>query len=242
MSESVNQTLAPSVAQLKKKKRKNKRKSKPVITQAQNITQTQSTTQAQSTTPTPAQSATPTPAQSTTQSQSITPTPAQQSTTPPPVQNSVKPLSLTEKLHNRLGVMKSRRTGVERRKREEELKAQGEKPKNSNAMRSIARGEISELLGKMGINDPKIESEVMNEIVRGNLRTPTAIAEYLVQKLQLAYPRGAPKPTKQQTPPTEILSTNQVSDQTTTPSEPEKTVHGHKPLKHPSPSLVLKKD
>jgi hypothetical protein len=161
-------------------------------------------------------------------------------------ENNKQPQTLAEKLHSRLNTMKSRRTGVERRKQEEALKANGEKPKNSNAMRNIARGEISELLSKMGINDPKLESEVMNEIMRGNLRTPAAIAEYLVQKLQLAYPRGAPKPkpqSQQNQPPTTLSenkeSTNS-SDLSATQNDVSEIVHGHKALKHPSPSLVVK--
>jgi hypothetical protein len=218
-------TVVQSVQQnlpVKKKKRKNKKKSKPSSSQNTNPQTTQ---------------------------------PTQSDTNETP-----KPPTLSEKLHNRLGAMKSRRTGVERRKREEAMKAQGEKPKNSNAMRSIARGEISELLSKMGINDPKLESEVMNEIMRGNLRTPAAIAEYLVQKLQLSYPRGMPK--KNSSTETKTSEKMEVKSETKSENdsaikpehnsenksenksdnEPEKTVHGHKPLKHPSPSLVLKSE
>lgn len=222
-------TVTQSVQQhltVKKKKRKNKKKSKPSSSSPQNTNpQTTQTTTTQTTTTQPSQSSAP-----------------------------QKPPTLSEKLHNRLGVMKSRRTGVERRKREEAMKAQGEKPKNSNAMRSIARGEISELLNKMGINDPKLESEVMNEIMRGNLRTPTAIAEYLVQKLQLSYPRGMPKKNpsadtktsekmevKSETKPeNESESKSENKSESKSDCEPEKTVNGHKPLKPPSSSLVFK--
>lgn len=237
MSETVDEkTVTQSVQQnltVKKKKRKNKKKSKPSSSSSQNTNpQTTQSTITQPATTQPPQSSASEP----------------QSSAPP------KPPTLSEKLHNRLGAMKSRRTGVERRKREEAMKAQGEKPKNSNAMRSIARGEISELLSKMGINDPKLESEVMNEIMRGNLRTPAAIAEYLVQKLQLSYPRGMPKKkpsaetktsenmeVKSEIKPendSEIKPENKSENKSD--NDPEKIVHGHKPLKHPSPSLVLK--
>ena len=167
-------------------------------------------------------------------------------TTTNPVENKV------DRLRQKLGQLKAKRTGVARRHQvsayKESQEAQGKKPKN--AMRNIAREGIHELMGKLGIQDSKIESEIMNEIVRGKLRTPTQVAEYVVQKLQQRYPNG-PKSTK----PSGVMTSFSQSSSSSPPSnvtppppiltnQPDSTQHpsqsSRKPLKPPNPSLMVR--
>ncbi len=158
-----------------------------------------------------------------------------------------------DRLHQKLGQLKARRTGVERRQQinayKESQEAQGKKPKS--AMRNIAREGIHELMGKLGIQDPKIESEIMNEIVRGKLQTPTQVAEYVVQKLQQRYPNG-PKTTN----PSRVSSVSSSQHPTSPFSHPlspppppvvttqsdstQSSQSSRKPLRPPNPSLMIR--
>jgi len=98
-----------------------------------------------------------------------------------------------KKLRDKLNQLKTRRIGVARLKEAQAYKeAHGTKPKN--VMRNMARDGIHELLEKLGIQDSKVENEIMNEIVRGNLRTPDQIASFVVQKLQQKFPNGPQDP------------------------------------------------
>ena len=163
-------------------------------------------------------------------------------TTTNPVENKA------DRLRQKLGQLKAKRTGVERRQQvsayKESQEAQGKKPKN--AMRNIAREGIHELMGKLGIQDSKIESEIMNEIVRGKFQTPTQVAEYVVQKLQQRYPNG-PKSTK----PSGVSNSSSQSSSSSTPSnvtppppivtnQPDSTQSSRKPLRPPNPSLMIR--
>ena len=162
-------------------------------------------------------------------------TPSPSVPTQPPVNEKMT------RLRQKLGQLKAKRTGVERRQQvsayKEAQEAQGKKPKN--AMRNIAREGIHELMGKLGIQDDKIESEIMNEIVRGKLQTPTQVAEYVVQKLQQRFPNG-PKSVKPSQPPinADVKPSQPPPPVVTTQSEP--TQSSRKPLRHPNPSLMVR--
>ncbi len=172
-------------------------------------------------------------------------------TTTNPVENKV------DRLRQKLGQLKAKRTGVERRQQvsayKESQEAQGKKPKN--AMRNIAREGIHELMGKLGIQDSKIESEIMNEIVRGKFQTPTQVAEYVVQKLQQRYPNGpkSTKPSGMATSSSQPFSSSPPSNVTHTPpplpppivtNQSDPTQHpsqsSRKPLRPPNPSLMIR--
>jgi len=91
----------------------------------------------------------------------------------------------------KLETLVSRRTGVEQRQRLKASKdAQSGKPKN--AIRHMAREGLHELLTKVGVSDAKVETELMNDIARGQVRTADQLAQLVVQKLQRYYPRGPP--------------------------------------------------
>lgn len=179
-------------------------------------------------------------------------------TTVPPVTSTTDADTATniknekiKRLHQKMEQLKSRRTGNERRQQmktfKETQESQGKKPKN--AMRNVAREGIHELLNKVGVNDPKVESEIMNEIVRGTLRTPTQVAEFVVQKLQKLFPNGPVKkqpthsipvpPISQTQPPSSDLPPPSINAVPASNSDIKNPTSGRKPLKHPSPSLII---
>jgi len=172
----------------------------------------------------------------------------------PPVTTSTTTSNTTikeekmKRLRQKMEQLKSRRTGVERRQQVQTVKeSAGPKPKN--AMRNMAREGIHELLTKVGVNDAKVESEIMNEIMRGTMRTPNQVADFVVQKLQKLFPNGPEK--KQPTHSIPVPSNTTASSPSNTPSVPSPSLDspppiinavpvsssGRKPLKHPTPNL-----
>jgi hypothetical protein len=146
-----------------------------------------------------------------------------------------------KKLRDKLNQLKTRRIGVTRLKEAQSYKeAHGTKPKN--VMRNMARDGIHELLAKLGIQDSKVENEIMNEIVRGNLRTPDQIASFVVQKLQQKFPDGPQTPsslTKRNVavPPPPVTSVGSGSGSGSSSSSGTGGVR--KPLRHPTQDLLV---
>ena len=146
------------------------------------------------------------------------------------------------KLQDQLKTLRARRTGQEHRQQVKAYKAsqssQGKKPKN--AMKHMAREGIRELLKKLNVQDPQVEAEIMNEIIRGGLRTPGEIATYIVQKLQRLYPQGPPP---RSSPPAEggtVPPVNPSGNLSSNPSsDPSAVATSRKPLRHPTADLLL---
>lgn len=112
-----------------------------------------------------------------------------------------------KKLHEKLQQLKVKRTGIERRKQVATVKqnAKNNHTKPKNALKSLTKNSLQQVLNKFGISDPKVENEIMAEILAGNIKTPTQIAECIARKLQSVYPNGGPTP-NQQTKPKQIKS------------------------------------
>jgi len=115
----------------------------------------------------------------------------------------------SKKLKEKLQTLRSRRTGVERRQQREIQKKSeqtaGKKPKS--AMRSMARETIHDLLGKFGVQDAKLEDDVMREISSGKIRSAQDVASYLVRRLETLFPKGPAGRT------TNVESKSEVSNQ-----------------------------
>ena len=119
------------------------------------------------------------------------------------------PTSIRKKLQEKLQLMNSRRTGVERRKAIESAKMQSKlateqkrineenetksdkttKSKkngglNKNVARTLAKDGIRQVLEKFGVNDPQVEKDILNELLIGHITSGPQIAEIIMRKIQ----------------------------------------------------------
>jgi hypothetical protein len=118
-------------------------------------------------------------------------------TTTMTTENNTSPLSdeketNRKRLQEKMNMLKTRRTGIERRKQVEAYKTKqlANKKKPKNVMKTMAKDTIRQCLERFGVTDPAIEQSIMNEIAIGHLKTPTQIAESIVRRLQILMPNG----------------------------------------------------
>lgn len=107
--------------------------------------------------------------------------------------------SSESKLKEKIQLLKNRRTGNERRQQMKVVQTQEtkNKKKQKHVMRTLAKDSVRQVLSKFGIDDPKIEQEIMAEIISGHLTTPTQIAQMITRKMELFMP-GGPRSQSQQ--------------------------------------------
>jgi Ca2+-binding RTX toxin-like protein len=93
------------------------------------------------------------------------------------------------KLKEKLNMLKTRRTGIERRKLVETYKHEN-KGKGKNVMKHFAEDTVKQLLNKFGIIDSNIEKTLIRDISNGKIKDHNQLTQLIVKRLQQMAPQG----------------------------------------------------